>query len=385
MHVGIVSPCSSGPLADLLPQFGGVDVGCGAHFMTTLVRALIVRGHLVSVITLSPQVAERKIMKGSRLAFYVYPMRTHKRMRDFYKLERRGIKDGILSAKPDVLHAHWTYEFALACLETVLPTIVTSHDNAVQVLRYTRDLYRLGRLYLQIKVVREARRLTAVSPYLADYLQRICKTKIEVVPNPVELPKSKEDENVRLFSDRVRIATVLNGWQNLKNPKKGLIAFDLVRRKQPDAELFMYGIDYEEGGPAARWAARNKLDRNVHFCGTVSRDALQEQLATMSILLHPSLEEACPMALLEAMAVGLPIVAGIKAGGVPWVLDGGRAGFLTDVTNPEKIAETLHACIDQNEVREIRRRKAQERVREVFSPGSVAQLYERIYEKSLAS
>jgi hypothetical protein len=85
MHIGIVSPCSSGPLADLLPHSGEVDLGCGVHFMATLVRALIDRGHRVSVITLSPKILEPRILRGIELTYYVYPMRTHRRMRDLYR------------------------------------------------------------------------------------------------------------------------------------------------------------------------------------------------------------------------------------------------------------------------------------------------------------
>src|SRR5690349_3892963 len=147
MHIGIVAACSSGLLSDLLPDSGGVDLGCGGYLVATLVRALVTRGHHVSVITLSPEIRSSRILRGPKLTYYVYPMRTRRRMRDVFKFEREGLKRGIRLAKPEILHAHWTYEWAMACLETGLPTLVTSHDNAFQVLRFTKDLYRLGRLY----------------------------------------------------------------------------------------------------------------------------------------------------------------------------------------------------------------------------------------------
>jgi glycosyltransferase involved in cell wall biosynthesis len=383
MHVGIVSPCSSGPLADFLPDSNGLDLGCGVHFMATLVRALIGRGHRVSVVTLSPEVSHPKILKGSELTYYVYPMRTQRRMRDLYRVERQGLREGIRLAKPDVLHAHWTYEFALACLETGLPTLVTSHDNAFRVLRFTRDLYRLGRLYLQIRVIKQARLLTAVSPYLADSLGWLAKTDIKVVPNPVEVSQRLGNGCDRI-SGTVRIATVINGWQNLKNPKSAIKAFHLLRRELPDAQMHMYGYDFEEGGPAWQWASSQGLRRNIEFCGFVPPHELQGKLRKMSILLHPALEEACPMAILESMAVGVPVVAGRNIGGVPWVLDKGKAGFLTNVRDPEKIAETLLTCIEKTEIRRERQRNAHERVVSLFSPNSVAEQYEKMYEKALS-
>ena len=207
--------------------------------MATLVRVLVDRGHHVSVVTLSPEIPEKRILRGVGLTYYVYPMRTHKRMRDLYKLERHGLRDGIGLAKPDVLHAHWTYEFALACLESGLPTLVTSHDNAVRVLRFSTDFYRLGRLYLQMRVVRRARFLTAVSPYLAKSLRWIARKDIPIIPNAIDPPRGNETRS-KAEGASLRIATVLNGWGRLKNPKAAILAFNLLRCRLPGADMFMF-------------------------------------------------------------------------------------------------------------------------------------------------
>lgn len=305
-------------------------------------------------------------------------------MRDLYRLEREGLRNGILLARPDVVHAHWTYEFALACLETGLPMLTTSHDDGFQQLRFGRKLYRLVRLYIQIRVIRKVRFLTAVSPYLANCHRWLTRTGIEVIPNPVDVPREGKN-SCRREPGPVRIATALNGWVNRKNPKVALKAFNLLRRELPDAEMFMYGDGYGEGGPAAQWAAENDLDENIHFCGPVSRCDLLAELSRMSILLHPALEESFGMVIAEAMALRLPVVAGIESGAVPWVLDGGRAGFLTDVRKPKKIAETLLTCLRQKQESEQRKRHAYERVVKMFSPASVAAQYEKLYKRVLSS
>jgi L-malate glycosyltransferase len=383
MHIGIVSPCSSGPLADFLPDSNGADLGCGVHFMATLVRALIRRGHRVSVITLSPEISDPKIFKGTNLTYYVYPERTRRKMRDLYKVEREGLREGIRLAKPDVLHAHWTYEFALACLEIGLPTLVTTHDNAFQVLRFYRDPYRLARLYLQIRVLRAARVLTAVSPYVANALRWVAKAEIQVIPNPIDV----FEKPIKLYDQDslpIRIATVLNGWGSLKNAKAAIKAFSLFRGTIPNAEMFMYGYDFEKGGIAERWASKKGLYHNIHFCGFYPPTELHRELREMSVLLHTSLEESFGMAIVEAMALGVPVVGGYKSGAVPWILDVGRAGFLTDVRNPIKIAQTLVTCIEEREIRQEKQKSAYDRVLNLFSPKSVAEQYEKLYEKALS-
>lgn len=383
MHIGIVAPCSSGPLADLLPRSGGANVGWGAHFMAPLVRALIGRGHRVSVVTLSPAIKEKQILDGEYLTYYVYPTRLQRRMRDWFRVEREGLVEGIRAAKPDLVHAHWTYEFALACMETHLPMLVTCHDNGLQVFRYQRDLYRLGRLLMQISVLRRAHFITAVSPYVADSLRWLTRNDIAVVGNPIEThPGASCNDPV---SGQVRIATSLMGWGKLKNPQAAIKAFSLLRREIPGAEMFMYGIDFEEQGIASRWATAHGMAGGIRFRGFLQPNDLQQELRGMSMLLHPSLEEACPMALLEAMAQGIPIVAGDDAGGVPWVLDHGRAGFLTDVRDPRKIAQAMATCARDAEEREQKRSNAYKRASTVFSPQSVAEQYEKVYERVLAS
>jgi glycosyltransferase involved in cell wall biosynthesis len=169
----------------------------------------------------------------------------------------------------------------------------------------------------------------------------------------------------------------------LKNPQAAIKAFALLRRVLPDAEMFMYGTDFEEGVIASRWAASKGLSQNIHFCGYLPPPDLQRELKQMTMLLHPSLEEACPLTLLEAMALGLPIVAGNKTGGVPWVLDEGRAGFLTDVRDPQKIAQAMLTCIREVEEREQKQRNAHTRAVSLFSPSSIAEQYEKVYEKVL--
>lgn len=306
-------------------------------------------------------------------------------MRDLFKLERQRLIEGICLANPDLLHAHWTYEFALACLDTGLPTLITSHNNAFRGLRYFKDLYRFGQLYLQIRVIRKARFLTAVSPYLANALRWLARTDIAVIPNAVEVLPREDWIGYDRPLEPVKVATVLNGWGDLKNPKAAIKAFNLLRNIYPSAEMYMYGYDFEHKGPAAQWTRDCGLSCNIYFCGYLPAEKLQRKLREMSILLHPSLEESFGMALIEAMALGLPVIAGMNSGAVPWVLAEGQCGYLTDVRKPKKIAEALLTCITQPEDRMRRQRNAYERVLNVFSPKSVAVQYEKVYETVLST
>ena len=55
-------------------------------------------------------------------------------------------------------------------------------------------------------------------------------------------------------------------------------------------------------------------------------------------MIHSALEESFGMTLLEAMAKKTPVIGGKDSGAVPWVLNYGKSGVLTDVKSPKLIA-----------------------------------------------
>ncbi len=66
-----------------------------------------------------------------------------------------------------------------------------------------------------------------------------------------------------------------------------------------------------------------------NYGGVANRDKLKEHFRDATALALPSLEDNCPMAVLEAMAAGVPVVAA-KVGGVPDLIEEGKTGFFCD-------------------------------------------------------
>jgi glycosyltransferase involved in cell wall biosynthesis len=370
----------------------------GAPFFETFIAALLDRGHEVSVYTLSDDVppSQKKpiVVKRGGLSVYYCPYRRHSfrpnglylgRMVDFFRIERNALRQAMLADGPDIVHAHWTYELALAAIDSGLPYLVTCHDSPLNVLLHFRNAYRLGRYVMARTVLKRATRLTAVSPYLRDEVKSMASVPIEVVPNPVapSLLQMAPGQPRKVNPAAPRIAMVLNGWVGLKNPKAGLAAFGMLRQAVPQAELHVFGIGYEPQGPAAQWAQRNDLTAGVRFHGTVPHRDLLAALQTMDMLLHPSLEEAGSMTVTEAMALGLPIVGGAASGAMPWITGNGAAGIMTDVTRPEPLCGAMQELLADATRYGSCAREAVSRARSVFSAESVAKQYEAIYRAVL--
>lgn len=305
--------------------------------MTLLVRELLRRGERVVVATLSPDVNEPVHFDGPRLRLHVGPYRSGQRARDAFRVERQAIRDAILRERPDVVHAHWAYEFALGTLATPTPSVITLHDWAPTILRFHRDLYRSVRLGMQVATLARGRSFTAVSPYIAAASTR-WRRPANVIPNG--LPDEQFHEGARTGPDprSPHLVSVNTGFGRRKNTTALLRAFRLLRDELPEARLTLIGGGYQPAGPAERWATANGLEAGVTFVGEQPHRTLIARVREADVLVHPSLEESFGMTLIEAMSQGTPVLAGADSGAVPWVLDHGRGGMMVDVRDAAAIA-----------------------------------------------
>ena len=352
MKIGIGCPISLTPLRQLFPAKTAIPAVWSFPLTGAIAAELHRRGHEISIFALSRDVDQTRIIEGDRIRLYVCPQRRPRwQMLDFFRGERRALRDAMLSSGCDVIHAHWTYEFGAAAVASGLPHVVTAHDVPMVVLRFARHPYWLEKPWLAVPVLRKAQCVTAVSPYVAQELERFLRPQkdIVVVPNGVgpEVFALASRHAAKRSKDITTFASVLNGWGPLKNAKTLIQAFALLRGKLSGlVQLRMIGSGFEKGGPAERWATRHDSVAGVHFVGPLPHSEVLMTLADeVDVLVHPSLEEACCMAVNEAMAIGLPVIGGEKSGGIPWELANGEAGLLADVTTPSSIAKAMKHLI----------------------------------------
>jgi glycosyltransferase involved in cell wall biosynthesis len=234
-------------------------------------------------------------------------------------------------------------------------------------------------------VLRRARHVTAVSPYLREEVKSMASAPIEVVPNPIApaLLGMAPAHPRAVDPAAPRIAMVLNGWIDLKNPKGGLATFSLLRKSAPKAELHVFGVGYEAHGPAVKWAQRRGLAVGATFHGPLPQRDLLAALQTMDLLLHPSLEEAGSMIVTEAMALGLPIIGGVDSGAMAWITGNGAAGIMTDATRPEQLAAAIRELLTDPGRYASCARGAVARARGVFAADAVVRQYEAVYRAAI--
>jgi glycosyltransferase involved in cell wall biosynthesis len=339
MHIGLAGPIASANIEKILKLENGTLPEClGGNGIPMLADGLLQEGHEISIYTLSINVKSHLRYTNGKCTVHIGHYRPAHRAWDLFKKEILEIQKMVNKDPPDIVHAHWSYEFAMGALNSGVPTLVTLHDWAPAILRLFRDHYRLACLILNNKVFAKAKHITANSAYIKELAEAKLKRNVPVIPNVLDdslLLNSKKNWPI----GKKRIISINNGFSKLKNVKTLLQAFSIIS-SDLNTELLLAGHDFESGGVANVWAEKNGLNlKNVFYVGHVSFEKLIGLYDNADLLIHPSLEESFGLTLAEAMCRKLPVIGGKNSGAVPWVLDYGKAGLLVDVKSATEIAD----------------------------------------------
>jgi glycosyltransferase involved in cell wall biosynthesis len=193
--------------------------------------------------------------------------------------------------------------------------------------------------------------------------------------------------------ERARFATIDNGVQLPPSPARGsgggkviatVARLDAVKdlgtllaalARLPDVELLLVG-DGPERVPLQELAAALGLGARVRFLG-YRRDVAQ-LLDGADLFALSSLTEGMSLAVLEAMAAGLPVV-GTRGGGMPDVVDDGVTGLLVPPRDPAALAAVLRTLLDDPVRRAAMGAAGRARVEQKFSLATTAQAYVAAY------
>lgn len=385
----------AGPIAfDMLePYVRPADRGrySGTQFPqgSLLASKLIELGHHVFVYTLDHEqrASGPLTLYGDSLTVHILPYRTRLRWIDGFRAEIHSLRRVMTNDQPDVIHAQWSYEYALAAISSGLPNVVTVRDWAPYIFSMQRKplefVYRLVRWGMNRRALRRAHRLTVTSPYMRGLVRRYVGREPDLVPNA--LGGEVFGWNPTTASEREpRIVSINNGFDRRKNVDTLLEAFAGVRRRHPDSELRLIGSGYDVGGPAHTWATERRLAESVVFEGVVPFETVLETLRSARVLAHPSREESFGGTLLEAMACGAPVIGGRESGAVPWVLDDGAAGILVDIEDPGALENAICAVLEEPDTADDLASAGLARARD-FDLDSTSRKYLAAYRKTITT
>jgi len=183
--------------------------------------------------------------------------------------------------------------------------------------------------------------------------------KVEVVYNAVDVERAAVDappglrEKLGGSETRPLVLTPAR-----LNPQKGHRVLLEAVAEVPDA-LFLLAGDGPERAPLEAEAERLGVADRVRFLGR--REDVPQLLAACDVFALPSLYEGSSLAVLEAMAAGIPIVSS-AIGGTDELIDDGRSGLLVPPGDAKALAAALRQLLGDAELRRDLADRARERV-----------------------
>lgn len=151
--------------------------------------------------------------------------------------------------------------------------------------------------------------------------------------------RSMEFKNRYGFSERDRIIIFVGRLESAKNPFLLIDSFYNLLKYDPDVKLLIVGTGNLEKVVIEKVKKYN-LQENVKFLGVFSPDDVAELMKISDVFLMTSAFEGMPMAVLEALASGLPVVS-TDVGEIKMVVRDGISGLLVRDNNAESIAKSV--------------------------------------------
>jgi glycosyltransferase involved in cell wall biosynthesis len=209
---------------------------------------------------------------------------------------------------------------------------------------------------------------------------------VEILHHGVDLsaivqgPKARHAARQRLgIADRTPVIAMVASFSERKDQAGLLTALAQVRRHVEDVVMLFIGQGPTEAAVRTT-VARLALDGHVRFLG--SRPDVLELFPALDVFVLNSRFEGLPIALLEAMASGIPAVV-TRVGGTPEALTDGVEGRLVEPGDLDALASAITELLLDPERRSVMGATGAARVAAHFDIGAAAHRHQSLYEEVL--
>ena len=341
-----------------------------------LSRCLDRAGH-ISLLGVFGNPAQQNTALAARARAQELEMHTVECARQVDRAVPGRIRDLVAATGADVVHAHGykadVYAY-WALHGSATPLVSTCHnwiDSSLSL-----------RLYgvLDRTVLKRFDGVVAVSDGVREQLLMagVHEAKIRLIRNGVDLDAFASIQSRALGSPQALTVGVVARLSHEKGVDTFLRAAALVAKEVPNARFVVAG-DGPDRAMLDGLVQKLQLGRNVQFLGR--QENMAAFYASLDLQVLPSRMEGLPMALLEGMASGLPVVA-TAVGEVAQVMASGDTGLLVAPDNPAAMAQSIVTLLHAPERLRFMGINARQRVAQEFSGDRMAAEYLSLYDES---
>jgi glycosyltransferase involved in cell wall biosynthesis len=347
-------------------EWGGMEI-----YLLNLCTALQERGHEVLLTCPQDTFVDAEAKRRGIRTVYIRNQRGEyaKAMRDYYQLMQKE--------KFDVVHAHNGKSFRHALMPALfhrVPVRVKTFHSPMSIKALSaKFLYRYAATHMY--AVSEGTRQGQIK-------LGVPAEKCKVIHNSIDAAKFQQRV------DSTKTASYRTAWSKNRNPLVGF-AGRLVPQKGwrdfveaialvPEVNGVVIGDGYDQEKLKTLIVERD-LSERLTFANFVTD--MPNALSSLDIHILPSTyEEPCATVVLEAMAVGKPVI-GTKTGGTPEMIESGETGLIVAPNAPEEIAQAIRTLITHPSRMSAMGIAGKSRVETLFSHQNMVEKIEEIYKK----
>lgn len=196
-----------------------------------------------------------------------------------------------------------------------------------------------------LSIFRDAKVCVVPSLFLKDQLQNF-SFNLKQIPNSINLPFYKFSQRRVL---RPKFLWV-RAFAKVYNPEMAILVLEKILKNYPHAELCMVGPEKDGSLREVQELVRKK-NLNVTFKGKLDKKEWTELSENYDIFLNTTSVDNTPVSLLEAMALGIPIVS-TNVGGIPYLIVDHLNGLLVEAGDVEAMAEAIENLLRNPELSE---------------------------------
>lgn len=164
----------------------------------------------------------------------------------------------------------------------------------------------------------------------------------EHIPNVIEIKEY-------IYKERKHISPKLlwvRAFDDIYNPKMAIEVLHLLKKRHPNAKLCMVGPQKDKSQKHCKdLVYKYGLSDSVIFTGLLKKEEWHELSKNYDIFINTTNIDNTPVSVMEAMALGLPVVS-TNVGGLPFLINDTIDGILVEKGNPEMMAQAIEKLME---------------------------------------
>ncbi len=332
---------STGKIDKVLFHIYSLGKGGAERVVTTLAGEMARRGMDVCIATLATEKEEYPLPEGVRRIDVGLSEAENKRSKlSRMDLRIRKLKNCLAKEKPDVVYAFMqtaNYRAILAARSLKIPVIISVRSDPRVDYASSKQKLISGSLY------KKAAGAVFQTAQARDFFPPEVAGKAAVILNPISEKYLKTERG----SERRKVFAAVGRFHDAKDYMTLVKAFEIFLEDHEEYSLEIYGGDSGDNSrlQVAEYVHGHGLDKKILFMG--SRSNVADCIKDVTAYVLSSKYEGMPNALMEAMAIGLPVIAtDCPCGGPAALIRDGENGLLSEAGNPKELAAAMGKMAD---------------------------------------